>query len=109
MDNKEKYYSTKEFHEILNRYEESLKTGKQVYFESDELTDIAEYYYKEGRFDDAVATLDYAIRLHPGSAMPLVFRDAWLSSMRRIPTRHAITSTRYPTATTSTASIWRLR
>lgn len=74
MDNKEKYYSTKEFHEILNRYEESLKTGKQVYFESDELTDIAEYYYKEGRFDDAVATLDYAIRLHPGSAMPLVFR-----------------------------------
>ena len=74
MDNKEKYYSTKEFREILDRYEQSLKAGREEYFESEELTDIAEYYYNNGKQAEAVATLDYAIRLHPGAAMPLVFR-----------------------------------
>lgn len=74
MDNKEKYYSTKEFRDILSRYEDSLKAGRQEYFESDELTDIAEYYYNKGRYHEATTTLDYAIRLHPGAAMPLVFR-----------------------------------
>ena len=74
MDNKETYYNSNEFREILGRYEASLKAGKREYFETDELTDIAEYYYKDGKFDAAVDVLDYAIRLHPGAAMPLVFR-----------------------------------
>lgn len=73
MDNKDKYYNSKEFREILNRYERSLAVGKEEYFESDELTDIAEFYYDSGKTGEAVAVLDYAVRLHPGAAMPLVF------------------------------------
>lgn len=74
MDDKDKYYDTKEFQDILRRYEDSLKAGRQEYFESDELTDIAEYYYGERRMDEALHALNYAIHLHPGAAMPLVFR-----------------------------------
>lgn len=74
MDDKDKYYNTKDFRDILKRYEDSLKAGRQEYFESDELTDISEYYYGQGRMDKALPVLDYAIRLHPGAAMPLVFR-----------------------------------
>lgn len=73
MDNKENYYNTKEFREVLNRYERQLAIGKEEYFESDELTDIAEFYYNSGKTKEAIAVLDYAVRLHPGAAMPLVF------------------------------------
>ena len=74
MDNKETYFNSKEFRKILQRYEQSIKMEQQEYFESEELTDIAEFYYKEGRVGEAISVLDYAIRLHPGAAMPLVFR-----------------------------------
>lgn len=74
MDNKEKYYNSKEFRDILKRYEHSQLIGKPEYFESDELTDIAEYYYNTGKQSEAFSVLDYAIRLHPGAALPLVFR-----------------------------------
>lgn len=74
MDNKDKYYNTKEFKEILARYEQSLKSGREEYFESEELTDIAEFYYNNGKYHEATDAIDYAIRLHPGSALPLVYR-----------------------------------
>lgn len=74
MDDKDKYYDTQEFRDILSRYEDSQKVGRKEYFESDELTDIAEFYYGEGHMDKAKSVLDYALQLHPGAAMPLVFR-----------------------------------
>ena len=74
MDNKETYFNSNEFRELLQRYEHSLQIGRQEYFESEELTDIAEFYYKDNRMDEAISVLDYAIHLHPGAAMPLVFR-----------------------------------
>lgn len=74
MDNKDNYYNTKDFRDLLQRYEKSIALGKQEYFESDELSDIAEYYYNNGKRKEAVSVLDYAMQLHPGSALPLVFR-----------------------------------
>ena len=74
MDNKETYFNSNEFRELLQRYEHSLQIGRQEYFESEELTDIAEFYYEDNRMDEAISVLDYAIHLHPGAAMPLVFR-----------------------------------
>ena len=41
MDNKETYFNSNEFRELLQRYEHSLQIGRQEYFESEELTDIA--------------------------------------------------------------------
>lgn len=74
MDNKEKYFNSEEFHELLSRYEASIREKRDEYFGSEELSDIAEFYYNEGKRQMAVDTLDYAIRLHPGAAMPLVFK-----------------------------------
>ena len=45
MDNNKKYFESPEFGRLLQRYERSLQMGKDEYFESDELSDIAEYYY----------------------------------------------------------------
>lgn len=73
-DNKDKYFKSQEFLDTLKRYENTISIGKAEYFESDELSNIAEYYYDEGKKQQALNVLDYAIRLHPGATMPLVFR-----------------------------------
>ena len=74
MTEREQYFNSTEFKNTLRKYEEAYSQGESVYFESEELTDIAEYYYKIGNDSRAVEVLDYAISLHPGAALPLVFK-----------------------------------
>ena len=74
MEKKENYFNSPEFQETLHRYESSLQEGRQEYFGSDELSDISEYYYDSGKRKEADDVLNYAIQLHPGAAMPLVFK-----------------------------------
>lgn len=74
MEKKENYFNSPEFQETLHRYESSLQEGRKEYFGSDELSDISEYYYDSGKRKEAEDVLDYAIQLHPGAAMPLVFK-----------------------------------
>ena len=74
MTEREKYFNSTDFKNALKKYEEACSRGDKVYLESEELTDIAEYYYKSGNDSQAVEVLDYAISLHPGAALPLVFR-----------------------------------
>ena len=72
MDNNKKYFDSPEFGRLLQRYERSLQMGKDEYFESDELSDIAEYYYDKKDKPRAEYVLDYAMHLHPGAVLPLV-------------------------------------
>ena len=74
MDNNKKYFDSPEFGRLLQRYERSLQMGKDEYFESDELSDIAEYYYDKKDKPKAEYVLDYAMHLHPGAVLPLVFK-----------------------------------
>ena len=74
MDNNKKYFDSPEFGRLLQRYERSLQMGKDEYFESDELSDIAEYYYDKKDKPRAEYVLDYAMQLHPGAVLPLVFK-----------------------------------
>lgn len=74
MDNKDDYFKSDDFRNVLRRYEDSVRKGHDEYFESDELSDIAEYYYDRGDRAKAAPVLDYALRLHPGAALPLVFK-----------------------------------
>ena len=74
MDNNKKYFDSPEFGRLLQRYERSLQMGKDEYFESDELSDIAEYYYDKKDKPRAEYVLDYAMHLHPGAVLPLVFK-----------------------------------
>lgn len=69
-DNVEK----RELEENIQKYEDAERKGEPIYMEPDELTNIAEYYYNDGRIDKAIQTLSYAIQLFPSSAIPLVFR-----------------------------------
>lgn len=70
----DKYFDSSEFKEKLERYEQAERSGQQAFFGSDDLSDIAEYYYNEGNKAKAVNILDYAITTFPGAALPLVLR-----------------------------------
>lgn len=73
LDN-DKYFQTDEFKRLLRQYEQSNASGGSSFFESEELTSIAEYYQDGGETDKALDAIDYAIRLYPGAIAPLLFR-----------------------------------
>lgn len=68
------FFQEEDFKENLARYEEMITGGPSAYLEADELTDIAEYYLIHNEPDKANACIDYALRLHPGSVDPLIFK-----------------------------------
>lgn len=68
-------YNSQEFKQKLSKYEEAQRNGSTIYMDSDDLTDIAEYYYKNGNIGQAVDAIDYAVRLFPNCTMPLIFRS----------------------------------
>ena len=65
----ENYYQSKEFEELLNKYEVAMQHGDSVYFEPDELTDIAEYYHVHGQTAKGRAVCDYALSIFPGATV----------------------------------------
>ena len=70
----DQYYESKEFKEILRKYEDARKRGESIYLEPDELTDIAEYYHILGNVNDALNIIDEAISMFPDAVSPLAFR-----------------------------------
>ncbi len=68
------FFEEEDFKENLARYEAMLNGGPSAYLESDELTDIAEYYLTHGETEKAYACIDYALTLHPNSIDPLIFK-----------------------------------
>lgn len=70
----ENYFNSKEFREILNSYEASIKVGEHAFMDADDLVDIADYYNHEDRTEDANEVIDYALLLYPGSTLPNVFK-----------------------------------
>ena len=67
------YFQEEEFKRNLSLYEQMLQSGQSVYLEADELTDIAEYYLVKNESEKAMACINYALSLHPGSVDPLIF------------------------------------
>ena len=70
----DQYYESKEFKEILRKYEDARESGESIYLDPDELTDIAEYYHILGNVNHAIEVIDEAINMFPGSVSPLSFR-----------------------------------
>ena len=68
------YYQSKDFQELLQRYEVAIANGDSVYLEPDELTDLAEYYYMCGRYEASEDACDYALRLFPDATEPAIFK-----------------------------------
>lgn len=68
------YFDTKEFEQLLASYEEAQQRGESIYLDSEQMTDIAEYYHWMGRSDDAVAVADQALSMYEGATAPLVLK-----------------------------------
>ncbi len=73
-NNFDKYTNSPEFKELLENYESSANSGGLVYFECDDLIDIAEYYHKNGELEKAENAALYCRKLYPEEAAPLLFR-----------------------------------
>lgn len=74
MAETDNYFDSQQFKSILKRYEDAENMGQALFFDSDDLADIAEYYYNNGNKAKATSILDEAIATFPGSALPLVLR-----------------------------------
>lgn len=67
------YFQKDEFKQLLARYEHMIQHSSPDYFESDELTDIAEYYYIKGNPQESERAIAYALKLHPRSIDPTIY------------------------------------
>lgn len=78
MQVNEAYFNSKEFKELLNRYEMGTKAGEKPFLDVDDLVDIADYYNFKDRGDEAMEVIDFALEMYPGATLPNVFmaRDA---------------------------------
>lgn len=68
------YFESEEFKKTLGQYEAALNEGRPIYMDTDELTDIAEYYMMEEREDEANRCIETALDLHPDAIEPHVFK-----------------------------------
>lgn len=78
-------FSRPEFKETLARYENMLSQGKRVFFDSDELTLLAEYYASKGKPEASDKVIDYALTLYPDNQDVLIFKCHSLLSTLQIP------------------------
>lgn len=71
MSEKRDIFSTNKFKNVLDRYNKAKDGGERVFFELDDLIDIAEYFTRRGMYDEAVKANEYALEIYPGAACPL--------------------------------------
>ncbi|MCD7710292.1 MAG: tetratricopeptide repeat protein [Porphyromonadaceae bacterium] len=70
--------------ELVKRYEEMLRNGEHLYFDTEDIEDIAgEYEYSE-RYQEALNVVEYGLELHPENPELLVYRAGYLLSLNRI-------------------------
>lgn len=67
------YFNSEEFKSNLALYEKSKEEGRDCILSSDELADIAEYYFECGDYPKARAAAEYAVSLYPDAQAPLTF------------------------------------
>lgn len=72
--NSEDYFSSKDFKNLLNRFEEGERSGQQTLLDPEDYADIAEYYYNNGKSDYADEIIERAISIYPDASAPLLFK-----------------------------------
>lgn len=70
----DEYFDSEEFRELLAEYEDAVSTGMPVFMDADELSEIADYYQMQERYDDADSAIDLALSLAPGAIGPLTYK-----------------------------------
>jgi tetratricopeptide (TPR) repeat protein len=68
------YFESKEFLNILNKYETSVKSEHAIYMDADDLADIADYYHYNGRDEEANEAIELALTYNPEAVGPLLYK-----------------------------------
>lgn len=68
------YFDSQEFKEILQEYEDSVKSGRSFYMDADDLADVADYYQYQDRLEEANDAIEYALQLNPEAIGPLLYK-----------------------------------
>lgn len=74
MKANDEYFDSKEFQDMLEAYERSVKAGEPVFMDAEELSDIADFYQFTGQADEAEEAITLALSLAPGAIAPLTYR-----------------------------------
>lgn len=74
MTDNTEYFETKEFQDILRRYEDSVRSGHATYIDADDLADIADYYQYEGLPEEADRAVALALQINPDAIGPLLYK-----------------------------------
>lgn len=70
----DEYFDSNEFRDKLMSYEDSVRSGHHIFLDADDLADIADYYNLIGNYVEANDVIEYALNIHPGATLPLVFK-----------------------------------
>lgn len=68
------YFDSNEFRDLLKSYEESVRSGVPIFFDTDDLTDIADYYKLIGNNESANKAIENALEIDSGAVLPLIFK-----------------------------------
>ena len=68
------YFDSNEFRDLLKSYEESVRSGVPLFFDTDDLTDIADYYQLTGNNKSANKAIERALEIDSGAVLPLIFK-----------------------------------
>ncbi len=71
-DDQSTYFDSKEFTEILERYENMKLNGVIDYFDGDEIADIADYYFRVNQFQKSEKAIEFGLKLHPDNVDLLI-------------------------------------
>lgn len=72
--NNDEYFDSEEFRELLAEYEDAVNMGMPVFMDADELSEIADYYQMQERYDEADEAINLALSLSPGAVAPLTYK-----------------------------------
>lgn len=70
----EDYFESKDFLNILHKYEDAKEKGMSVYLDLDDLADLTDYFHSLGDTTRAMEIADYALSIFPGATPPLVYK-----------------------------------
>lgn len=74
MQISEDYFNNDEFKRNLKSYEESVKSGRPIFMDVDDLADILDYYNFNQRKDKADEVAEYILSIYPGATAPIVYK-----------------------------------
>ena len=69
------YFDSDEFREILDVYEDSMKTGIAPYLDVDDYSDIADYYMNSDNSSDAIKCVETGLNIYPDEPQLLLIKS----------------------------------